>query len=109
MLTLTDNAIKAIHRFTSGSDSAGATSGLRIHISGGGCSGLQYGLKLEEAAAGDDTVFEYGNIKVFIDPGSLPMIEGTNVDFVESIEGSGFKFSNPNAKNACSCGNSFSA
>ena len=109
MLTLTDSAIKAIHRFTSGSDSAGSASGLRIQISGGGCSGLQYGLKLEEAAAADDTVLEYDGIKVFVDPGSLPMIEGTSVDFVESIEGSGFKFSNPNAKNACSCGNSFSA
>lgn len=107
MVTLTDNAIKAVHRFIHGSD--GAAKGLRISISGGGCSGFQYGLKLEPEAGPNDTVIEYGDVKVFIDPESLPLIRGATVDFVESLEGSGFKFVNPNAKSSCSCGSSFSA
>jgi iron-sulfur cluster assembly protein len=107
MVTLTENAIKAVNRFIQGSDS-GAT-GLRIQISGGGCSGFQYGLKLEPAPAADDTVIEYGSVKVFIDPQSMPMIDGATIDFVDSLDGSGFKFTNPNAKSSCSCGSSFSA
>lgn len=107
MVTLTESALKAVHRFIDGSD--GAAKGLRIAISGGGCSGFQYGLKLEPEPSPEDTVFEYGDVKVFIDPASLPMISGATVDFVDSLEGSGFKFVNPNAKSACSCGSSFSA
>lgn len=107
MVTLTDSAIKAVNRFISGSD--GTAQGLRIQISGGGCSGFQYGLKLEPAAAPEDTVIEYGDVKVFIDPASLPLIDGAVIDFVDSLEGSGFKFTNPNAKSNCSCGSSFSA
>ena len=106
-LTLTDNATKAIHRFISGSETG--ASGLRIQVSDGGCSGLQYALKLEQAASTDDVVFESGGVKVFVDPASAPTIEGITIDFVESMEGSGFKFTNPNAKNPCSCGKSFSA
>ena len=107
MLTLTDNAIKAINRFITGSETG--ASGLRIQVSDGGCSGMQYGLKLEEAATTEDVVVESGGVKVFIDPASAPQITGVTVDFVESMEGSGFKFTNPNAKNPCSCGKSFSA
>jgi iron-sulfur cluster assembly accessory protein len=108
MLTLTDNAIKAVNRFIAASDN-GAT-GLRIQVTGGGCSGMQYGLRLEQAANLEDFVVEAGEgVKVFVDPASQPTIEGVVVDFVESMEGSGFKFTNPNAKNACSCGKSFSA
>jgi iron-sulfur cluster assembly accessory protein len=107
MLTLTDNAIKAINRFISASENG--ASGLRIQVTGGGCSGLQYGLRLEQAANLEDFVVESGGVKVFIDPASQSTIEGVTVDFVESMEGSGFKFFNPNAKNACSCGKSFSA
>jgi iron-sulfur cluster assembly accessory protein len=106
MVTLTDSAIKAVHRFISGSD--GSAQGLRIQVTGGGCSGFQYGLKLEPSATDEDTVIEYGDVKVFIDPASMPMISGATVDFVDSLEGSGFKFVNPNAKSACSCGSSFS-
>ena len=107
MLTLTDSAIKAINRFIAGSESG--AHGLRIQVSGGGCSGLQYALKLEQAANKDDVVVESGGVKVFVDPATAPSIDGVTVDFVESMEGSGFKFTNPNAKNPCSCGKSFSA
>ena len=107
MLTLTDNAIKAINRFITSSEK-GAT-GLRIAVSDGGCSGLQYGLKLEQTPNADDRVVERGGVKVFIDLASQAAIDGVTIDFVESMEGSGFKFTNPNAKNPCSCGKSFSA
>jgi len=107
MVTLTQKAVQAVHRFIEGS--GGSAQGLRIQISGGGCSGFQYGMKLEPAAGADDTVIECDQVKIFIDSASLPMISGTTVDFVESLEGSGFKFVNPNAKSACACGNSFSA
>ncbi len=105
MVTLTHKAISAVRRFIEGSD--GSAQGLRIQVSGGGCSGFQYGMKLEPAAEADDTVIECDQVKIFIDAASLPMLSGSTVDFVESLEGSGFKFVNPNAKSACACGNSF--
>ena len=64
---------------------------------------------LEEAARTDDTVVEVGSLKIFIDPLSAPMLKGVTVDFLDSMEGSGFKFDNPNASASCGCGNSFSA
>jgi iron-sulfur cluster assembly accessory protein len=107
MITLTDNAQKAISRFIKGSDTP--VEGLRISVTGGGCSGMQYGLALEEAANGDDTVVEVGSLKIFVDPSSAPLLKGVTVDFLDSMEGSGFKFENPNASASCGCGNSFTA
>ena len=107
MLTLTESAQKAIGRFIKGSDTP--VEGLRVSVTGGGCSGLQYGLALEEAAKRDDTVIEINELKIFIDPYSAPMLKGVTVDFLDSMEGSGFKFENPNASASCGCGNSFSA
>lgn len=106
MITLTDSAMKAVARFVQGA--ATPAEGLRITVTGGGCSGFQYGLKLETAALADDTVIDSGGVKILLDPASLPMVNGMVVDFVDSLEGSGFKFTNPNAKASCSCGNSFS-
>lgn len=106
MLNLTENAQQAISRFIQGSESP--SGGLRISVTGGGCSGMQYGLALEESFNDEDTVMEFGDIKVFVDPVSSPMLEGVTVDFMDGIEGSGFKFENPNATASCGCGNSFS-
>ena len=106
MLTLTDNAIQAIDRFIKGADTP--IAGLRISVQGGGCSGFQYGMSLEESSEMTDTVVTFGEVKVFIDPQSAPMLEGVKLDFVDGLEGSGFKFENPNATNSCGCGNSFS-
>lgn len=106
MITLTESAIKAVDRFISNSDKP--TGGLRIAVTDGGCSGLQYGLRLEATANQDDTVVACGAVKVFIDPDSLPQLEGISIDFVDSLEGSGFKFTNPNAVKSCACGSSFS-
>ncbi|MET0090150.1 MAG: iron-sulfur cluster assembly accessory protein [Candidatus Thiodiazotropha sp.] len=107
MLTLTENAQKAISRFIKGSETP--VAGLRISVTGGGCSGMQYGLALEETPKPDDTVIEIDQIKVFVDPYSAPMLKGVTVDFLDSMDGSGFKFENPNATASCGCGNSFSA
>lgn len=106
MLTLTDSAQKAIGRFMSGADTP--VSGLRIQVTGGGCSGMQYGMALEESSKEDDIVLEIGELKVFVDPASAPMLDGVTVDFLDSMDGSGFKFHNPNATANCGCGNSFS-
>ena len=107
MITMTPNAISAVDKFIKGS--ATPVAGLRIAISGGGCSGFQYGMSLEETKSEDDTVLEYGAIKVLVDPLSAPLLEGVTVDFVDSLNGSGFKFENPNASSSCACGSSFSA
>lgn len=107
MLTLTDSAQKAISRFLTGSETP--VEGLRISVTGGGCSGMQYGMALEPAAGSDDIVLEVGDLKVFVDPASAPLLEGVTVDFLDSMDGSGFKFENPNATASCGCGNSFSA
>lgn len=107
MLILTESAQKAIGRFIKGADSP--VAGLRVKVTGGGCSGLQYGMSLEESASDDDTVVEINNLKILIDPYSAPMLKGVTIDFQDSMEGSGFKFNNPNAGNSCGCGKSFSA
>lgn len=107
MLKLTENAQKAINRFIKGSESP--VGGLRISVTGGGCSGMQYGMALEETAKSEDTIVEVGDVKVFVDPFSAPLLKGVTVDFHDGMDGSGFKFSNPNATASCGCGNSFSA
>ena len=107
MLTLTPSAQKAVSRFIQGSEEP--VSGLRISVTGGGCSGMQYGMSLEEQAKIDDVVVDMGGIKVFVDPYSAPLLAGVTVDFEDGMEGSGFKFSNPNASASCGCGKSFSA
>lgn len=107
MITLTPNAVSAIDKFVKGSDAP--VAGLRISISGGGCSGFQYGMRLEETKADDDVVVEFGGVTLLVDPFSAPLLDGVQVDFVDSLNGSGFKFENPNASSSCACGSSFSA
>jgi iron-sulfur cluster assembly accessory protein len=106
MLSLTDSAQNAVARFMEGAEEP--VTGLRISVTGGGCSGMQYAMALEPAAKEDDTVIECGAVKIFIDPMSAPMLSGVTVDFLDSMEGSGFKFVNPNATASCGCGSSFS-
>ncbi len=107
MIKLTPNAISAVERFIKGA--AAPVAGLRVSITGGGCSGFQYALSLEEAKNADDHVLEYGAVTLLVDPLSAPLLEGVTVDFVDSLTGSGFKFENPNASSSCACGSSFSA
>lgn len=106
MLSLTESAQNAVSNFIKGSEEP--VAGLRVSVTGGGCSGFQYGMALEAAANGDDTVVDCGAVKVFVDPASVPMLSGVTIDFLDGLEGTGFKFENPNAKASCGCGSSFS-
>ena len=81
--------------------------GLRLAVTAGGCSGYNYGLYFEESANPEDQVFSTDGFDVFVDPRSYPVIAGTEIDFVDSLQGSGFKINNPNAMSMCGCGKSF--
>jgi len=83
--------------------------GLRVFVSGGGCSGLQYGMALEAEARPYDQVIEKNDVKVFIDPTSMMYLTGATIDYEDSIMGGGFKIDNPNAVSSCGCGTSFKA
>lgn len=80
----------------------------RIMISGGGCSGFQYGFSLDHQAHEEDSIFEQNGVKVVVDEASLPLVEGAQVDYVEELIGASFVVKNPNASTSCGCGNSFS-
>ena len=107
MINLTPSAVSAIDKFIRGTDTP--VAGLRIAISGGGCSGFQYGMRLEQVKAEDDVVVEIGGVTLLVDPFSAPLLKGVTIDYVDSLNGSGFKFDNPNATSSCACGSSFSA
>lgn len=105
MITLTENAVKAVARFANGGENPSA--GVRIAVENGGCSGLQYKMSVEPSPAAGDLVISEGDAKLFVDASSAEMLQGVTVDFLDSLDGSGFKFQNPNASAACSCGKSF--
>jgi len=81
---------------------------LRLAVSGGGCSGFQYGFSFDDAINEDDRVFENGGVRLVVDEVSLDLLNGSEVDFVEDLAGAAFAVRNPNATAACGCGNSFS-
>lgn len=85
------------------------TLGLRVYVKGGGCHGYQYGMAFESKIAEDDTILEEGTVKVIMDSQSAPLLSGCEVDYVDSVQGSGFAIKNPQAKTTCGCGSSFSA
>lgn len=85
------------------------THGLRVAVRGGGCSGLEYALDFADASRPGDTILEMEGLKIFIDMASLEYLRGTEIDYVTGLQGSGFKFKNPNAKRSCGCGHSFSS
>lgn len=81
---------------------------LRVYVTGGGCSGFQYGFAFDEAVAEDDSIVEKGGIKVVVDAMSYPYLVGANVNYEEGLQGSKFVIQNPNASSTCGCGSSFS-
>jgi iron-sulfur cluster assembly protein len=83
-------------------------AGLRISVVGGGCSGFSYSMAFENSPGFLDKTYNFGDLKVFIDQASMLYLDGAEVDYVETLEGSGFKFNNPNVKSTCGCGSSFS-
>lgn len=84
-------------------------AGLRISVVGGGCSGFSYSMAFENAPGMLDQTYNFGELKVFVDQASMLYLDGAEVDYVETLEGSGFKFNNPNVKSTCGCGSSFNA
>src|SRR5215831_16326022 len=83
------------------------TAGLRVSVIGGGCSGFQYSLGLDDRPGEDDSIAVFDGVRVFVDPTSAPYLSGTTVDYVDGLHGAGFKFVNPNAERTCGCGSSF--
>jgi iron-sulfur cluster assembly accessory protein len=81
--------------------------GLRVFVSGGGCSGLQYGMTFAEGPMEGDQVFEDQSVKLIVDPASLMYLMGAEIDYIDSLMGGGFRIENPNAVHSCSCGSSF--
>jgi iron-sulfur cluster insertion protein len=84
------------------------TIGLRVYVRGGGCHGYQYGMSFESTLSDDDTVIERGDVKLILDPQSAPLLSGSEVDYTDGLQGSGFAIKNPQAKTTCGCGSSFS-
>ena len=102
-ITLTSSASERIMSVLSKDDS----SQFRVYVTGGGCSGFQYGFKFDEDQAFDDDVIDFGSFKVLIDSLSYPYLYGSTLDFVEDLSGAKFVINNPNAKTTCGCGESF--
>ena len=106
MITLTEQGAEKVREFLSAQDAVAATAGLRVGVRGGGCSGFQYALAFDEQRD-EDTVFEDKGIRLLVDTPSLPYVEGSTIDFVDGLQGAGFKVENPNVVAACGCGSSF--
>ena len=104
LLTVTETAAVKIKQLMAEEDDV---SVLRVAIQGGGCSGFQYGLGFDRAAVEGDHEFEVHGVPVVVDPFSAPYLQGAEVDYVDSIQQSGFAINNPNAVSSCGCGHSF--
>jgi iron-sulfur cluster assembly protein len=107
MMNMTDTAVSKVKEILQAQEPMPA--GLRISVVGGGCSGFSYSMAFESAAGMLDKTYDFSGLKVFVDQASLLYLDGAEVDYVETLEGSGFKFNNPNVKSTCGCGSSFSA
>ncbi|MGH9338614.1 MAG: iron-sulfur cluster insertion protein ErpA [Acidobacteriota bacterium] len=81
--------------------------GIRLSVVGGGCSGFSYSMNLEKESREGDTVVPVNGFQVFVDEQSLQYLSGTQIDYIETVQGAGFKFNNPNVKGTCGCGESF--
>ena len=106
-IQLTDIAVEMV-KTTREQEGMDASYGLRVAVRGGGCSGFEYALDFDREARENDTILEYDGLKVFVDAISSRYLQGTQIDYVKGIMGSGFKFSNPQAVGTCGCGSSFS-
>lgn len=82
-------------------------AGLRLFVQQGGCAGLSYGMRFDEEPEGEDTIYEFHDLRVFVDPASMRYIEGSILDFEDGLQGAGFTVENPNVVSECGCGESF--
>ncbi|MCW3067189.1 MAG: iron-sulfur cluster assembly accessory protein [Solirubrobacterales bacterium] len=106
MITLTEKGAEKVHEFLASQGEPSAVSGLRVGVRGGGCSGFQYALAFDQQRD-DDEIFEHQGIRLLVDRQSLPYVSGSTIDFVDGLQGAGFKVENPNVIAACGCGSSF--
>lgn len=105
-ISFTDKGAEKVGEFLSGQGEVPESAGLRVGVKGGGCSGFQYQLAFDEQRDGD-VVFESQGLKVLVDGPSLPYVDGSQIDYVDSLQGAGFQVNNPNVVAACGCGSSF--
>jgi len=108
-ILLTPRAVEEVLKFMEAERVAPDTAGLRVSVLPGGCSGFKYSLNIEERPLDDDHVVPVDRVRVFVDGFSLQYLNGVTVDYVSSMQGSGFTFTNPNATGGCGCGSSFNA
>ena len=106
MVTFTEKGAEKVREFLVGQGADVQSAGLRVSVRGGGCSGFQYALAFDEQRDGDQ-IFEDHGLRLLVDEASLPYVRGSIVDYVESLQGAGFKVENPNVIAACGCGSSF--
>ena len=106
MVTLTETTVSKVKEIME--QQTPQPGGLRISIVGGGCSGFSYQMNFDQSSNGMDKVYDFNGLKVFVDQASLLYLDGVEIDYVEALEGAGFKFNNPNVKHTCGCGSSFS-
>ena len=108
-LVITARAAEEVQKFIAHEQVPTDSAGLRVSVLPGGCSGFKYSLNVEERALDDDMVAEVNGVRVFVDGFSAQYLTGVVIDYVSSMQGSGFTFSNPNATGGCGCGTSFTA
>ena len=105
VLSLTDAAAVKLQELTK--DEASPEIGLRVYVYSGGCSGYRYGMMLEDAPTSEDQVLQANGVRVYVDGNSMPLLMGSQIDYVDTLMGAGFTVNNPNAVAACGCGSSF--
>ena len=108
-VVLSDRAADEVRKFIEAEQVPVDTAGLRVSVLPGGCSGFKYSLNIEERAVEDDMTLDLNGVRVFVDGFSAQYLNGVTIDYVSSMQGSGFTFSNPNATGGCGCGSSFTA
>jgi iron-sulfur cluster assembly protein len=108
-IQLTPRAADEVRKFMAAENVSADSGGLRVSVLPGGCSGFKYSLNIEDRPLDDDLVIDVEQLRLFVDGFSLPYLHGTTIDYVSSMQGSGFTFSNPNATGGCGCGSSFTA
>lgn len=106
---VTAMAASEVKRFMDAEGVPADVGGLRVSVQPGGCSGFKYGLLIEDQPAEDDFILDQEGFRMFVDPFSAQYLNNVTIDFVSSMQGSGFTFKNPNATGGCGCGHSFSA
>ncbi|HLV02659.1 MAG TPA: iron-sulfur cluster assembly accessory protein [Acidobacteriota bacterium] len=107
MLSFTEKAVQKVQEVIGSQPDAEGFRGIRVSVVGGGCSGFQYAMNLERESRENDQVIQVDGFQVFVDEQSMIYLDGTEIDYIETVQGAGFKFNNPNVSGTCGCGESF--